>query len=59
MFNFQEETFFAQKWLSYTAEKTETYIQHARNGGEKRVGPYLLDGYHEETHMAYEVYGCF
>ena len=50
---------FAQKWLSYTVEKTEIYIQHARNGGEKRVGPYLLDGYHEETHTAYEVHGCF
>lgn len=22
------------------AEKTETYIQHAPNGGEKRVGPW-------------------
>ena len=49
----------AQKWLSYTAEKNEIYIQHARNGGEKRVGSYLLDGYHEETNTAYEVQGCF
>jgi hypothetical protein len=49
----------AQKWLSYTAERNEIYIQHARNDGEKRVGPYLLDGYHEETHTAYEVHGCF
>ena len=54
-----KQSLFAQKWLSYTAEKTEIYIQHARNGGEKRVGPYLLDGYHEETHTAYEVHGCF
>ena len=54
-----KQSLLAHKWLSYTAEKNETYIQHARNGGEKRVGPYLLDGYHEETHTAYEVHGCF
>ena len=54
-----KQSLFAHKWLSYTAEKNETYIQHARNGGEKRVGPYLLDGYHQETHTAYEVHGCF
>ena len=53
------QSLFAHKWLSYTAEKNENYIQHARNGGEKRVGPYLLDGYHQETHTAYEVHGCF
>ena len=54
-----KQSLFAHKWLSYTAEKNETHIQHARNGGEKRVGPYLLDGYHQETHTAYEVHGCF
>ena len=53
-----KQSLFAPKWLSYTAEKTETYIQHARNRGEKRVRPYLLDGYHEETHTAYKVHGC-
>ena len=54
-----KQSLFAHKWLSYTAEKNETYIQHARNGGKKRVGPYLLDGYHQETHTVYEVHGCF
>ena len=33
----------------YTAEKEEIDIQHAPNGGEKRVGKYFLDGYHENT----------
>ena len=47
------------QWLSYTAEKEEIRIQHARNGGEKRVGNYYLDGYCEETHTAYEYQGCY
>ena len=47
------------QWLSYTAEKEEIRIQHDRNGGEKRVGNYYLDGYCEETHTAYEYQGCY
>jgi hypothetical protein len=27
------------------------YIQHKRNGGEKTVGQYSLDGYDEETRI--------
>ena len=55
----KKQSLFAHKWLSYTVEKRGIHIQHARNGGEKRVGDYFLDGYHEETHTAYEVHGCF
>ncbi|CAB4011071.1 DNA polymerase [Paramuricea clavata] len=33
-----KQSLLAQKWLSYTAERNEICIQHARNGGEKRVG---------------------
>ena len=49
----------ALQWLSYTAEKEGIRIQHARNGGEKRVGNYYLDGYCEETHTVYEYQGCY
>ena len=49
----------ALQWLSYTSEKEDIHIQHVRNGGEKRVGNYSLDGYCEETHTAYEYQGCF
>ena len=49
----------ALQWLSYTAEKEDIHIQHGRNGGEKRVGNYYLDGYCEETHTAYEYQGCY
>ena len=49
----------ALQWLSYISEKEEVHIQHDRNGGEKRVGKYYLDGYCEETHTAYEYQGCY
>ena len=49
----------ALQWLSYTAEKEGIRMQHARNGGEKRVGNYYLDGYCEETRTAYEYQGCY
>ena len=49
----------ALQWLSYTADKEGIHIQHHRNGGEKRVENYYLDGYCEETHTAYEYQGCY
>ena len=49
----------AVTWLAYISEKEDLYIQHVRNGGEKRVERYSLDGYCEETNTAYEFQGCF
>ena len=49
----------AVKWLSYQMERNDIHIQHVRNGGEKRVGKYSLDGYCEQFHTAYEFQGCF
>ena len=49
----------ALKWLSYTSEKEHIHIQHVKNGGEKRVGRYSLDGYCQETNTAYEYQGCY
>ena len=47
------------KWLSYEMERNDIHIEHVRNGGEKRVGKYSLDGYCEEYHTAYKFQGCF
>ena len=55
----RKQSYEALQWLSYTAEKEGIRIQHHRNGGEKRVGRYSLDGYCEETHTAYEYQGCY
>ena len=49
----------AVKWLSWLAETEEIDIEHVRNGGEKRVGRYSLDGFCEERNTAYEFQGCF
>ena len=49
----------AVKWLSYVMQENDIRIDHIRNGGEKRVGRYSLDGYCEEYHTAYEFQGCF
>ena len=49
----------AAKWISYISDKEDLYIQHGRNGGEKRFNNYSLDGYCEETQTAYEFQGCF
>ena len=54
-----KQSIVAVKWLSYISEKEDLYIQHVRNGGEKRFGDYSLDGYCEETRTAYEFQGCF
>ena len=53
----RKQSLLARKWLAYTAQKENIPIQHAYNGGEVRVGPCYLDGYHEGT--AYKISGCF
>ena len=55
----RKQSYEALQWLSYISEKEEIHIQHARNGGEKSVGNYSLDGYCEETHTVYEYQGCY
>ena len=55
----QKQSHEALQWLSYTAEKEDIHIQHARNVGEKRIGKYSLDGYCQETNTVYEYQGCY
>ena len=47
----------AMQWLKYIAQTENIRIQHIYNGGEKRIGPYCVDGYTNGT--AYEFNGCF
>ena len=34
------------QWIKYLTT-AGVHIQHARNGGEKEIGPYKVDGYYE------------
>ncbi|OOY33751.1 hypothetical protein BOV88_13610 [Solemya velum gill symbiont] len=37
----------AIRWIKYLAHTEKRHIQHALNGGEKKIGPYRVDGYYE------------
>lgn len=49
------------QWLELISHTRDIFIQHARNRGEKKIGPYFVDGYAKigsEEH-AWEFLGCF
>lgn len=48
----------ADQWLKYISEKESTYIQHSKNGGEKKIENYKVDGFCEENKKIYEFQGC-
>ena len=43
----QKHSVNALSWVKYLSHKNGVKIQHARNGGEKTIGPYRVDGYYE------------
>ena len=46
-------------WMDFMAQQQQTHILHKLNyGREKRVGPYLVDGYSPSTNTIYEFNGC-
>ena len=49
----------ADQWLKYLAEKNNIIIQHAKNGGEKKIGKYKVDGFCESTKQIFEFQGNF
>ena len=44
--------------MKYISIKHNININHARNGGEKRIGTFKLDGWHENTDTGFEFHGC-
>ena len=58
----QKQSRKALQWLKYISYTEGLDIQHARNGGEKCIGSYLLDGYHETKSgekVVFEFHGDF
>jgi len=52
----------ALKCIRDMAYTESIHIQHARNGGEKTIGQYRVDGYHENENgnkIVFEYHGCF
>ena len=45
-------------WLKYISLTQNITISHSRNGGEKKILSFKLDGWHAETKTAYEFHGC-
>ena len=46
-------------WLMHIAKQNNIDINHARNGGEYKIGDYYLDGYCKENKTFYEFDGCY
>ena len=49
----------ALQWIKFQSFKHNLKISHAKNGGEFKIGNYLVDGFCEKTQTVYEFHGCF
>ena len=56
----QNQSLVALKFLAWYAQKHNVTIRTAiSDEGEKRIGPYMLDGYIKEQNKGIEVHGCY
>ena len=47
-------------WMDSIVKENNIQINHKLNyGSEKRVGPYLVDGYDPHNNVIYEFHGCY
>jgi G:T-mismatch repair DNA endonuclease (very short patch repair protein) len=46
-------------WLAYVEHRDGIQLRHGRNGSEVHIGPYSVDGYHDETRKIFEFNGCY
>ena len=49
----------ATEWLEYVRHQNNIDLQTNTRGGEKRVGPYIVDGYCEHGKIVAEFLGCY
>ena len=57
--NKENQSKVALQWLHYVHLTEGTYIQHARNKGEKQIGKYKVDGYDAKNQIIYSFNGCY
>jgi hypothetical protein len=58
-YHYEQISYKAIKWLKYIMGTHKIYIQHAKNGTEKKILNYKVDGWCEQTSTVYEFNGCF
>ena len=47
-------------WVDYIIQTENKVIFHHLNSGrEKRIGPFLMDGFDNKTNTVYEFHGCY
>ena len=54
-----KQSLFAKKGFCTLPKRTKSIFNTRATVARNLFIPYLLDDYHEETHTAYEVHGCF
>ncbi|KAJ8018846.1 hypothetical protein HOLleu_42943 [Holothuria leucospilota] len=47
------------QWLHFESLQRGVYIDHARNGGERKIGPYFVDGFAKEGNIIFAFQGCY
>jgi hypothetical protein len=56
----QNQSEIAIKFLTWYEKQHNVKLRTAlSDNGEKKIGPYSLDGYIEETHTGIEIHGCY
>jgi len=55
----ERQSLIAIKWLKYISKTENIRIRHTLNGGEVRIGPYRVDGIHQESGRIFEFQGCY
>ncbi|KAJ8048352.1 hypothetical protein HOLleu_00630 [Holothuria leucospilota] len=49
----------ALQWLHFERLRRGIHIEDARNGGERRIGPYFVDGFAPISKTIFSFHGCF
>jgi hypothetical protein len=57
-YDIEPSSFKSTLWFKYVSFKQNIYIQHSRNGKEKQIQRYKVDGWDPQSRNVYEFHGC-